>query len=136
DAGNYQLTATTATTTADITALAITGTITADAKIYDGTTSATIASRSLTGVIAPDVVAYTGGTATFADKHVGTAKTVTATGLSLAGAAGRNYTVNSTATTTASITARVLTGAATGLNRVYDGATTATGPASDDRVSG
>jgi len=84
DAGNYTVNST-ATATADITPLAITGSITASNKIYDATTAATIASHTLTGVLSGDVVSYTGGTATFANKNVGTAKTVTATGLSLTG---------------------------------------------------
>jgi len=93
-----------ADTTGVITPAALTGSITASDKVYDGTTAATIASRSLSGVIGSDSVIYAGGTATFADKNAGTGKTVTATGLSLAGADAGNYTVNTTATTTASIT--------------------------------
>ena len=38
--------------------------------------------RSLTGVVGSDVVTCTGGTATFANKNVGTGKTVTVTGIS------------------------------------------------------
>ncbi len=72
DAGNYQLSTTTATTTANITAASILiPSITADNKIYDGTTAATIATRTLTGVIGTDDVTLTGGTATFADPNVG-----------------------------------------------------------------
>jgi hypothetical protein len=68
DAGNYVVN-TTATTTADIAALGITGAITAADKVYDGTTTATIASRTLSGVIGGDVVSYVGGSATFADQN-------------------------------------------------------------------
>jgi hypothetical protein len=135
DAGNYTVNST-AATTADITALAITGSITASSKVYDGNTTATILTRSLSGVITPDVVSYTGGTATFSDKSVGTGKTVTATGLGLSGADAGNYTVNTTATTTADITARALTVTATGVNKVYDGTTAASVSLSDNRVSG
>ena len=135
-AGNYVLSSTSATTTADITALAITGSITASNKVYDGTTAATILTRTLTGVIAPDVVSYTGGTATFADKNVGTGKPVSATGLSLSGADAGNYTVNPTANTTADITARPLVVTATGVNKIYDGTASATVTFSDDRISG
>src|SRR5262249_48364183 len=133
DAGNYQLAATTAPTTASITAKSLTGTVTASNKVYDGTTTATIASRSLAGVVAGDTVSYVGGTATSATRNVGTGKTVTATGLSLSGADAGNYTVNSSATTTANITARTLTVSATGVNRVYDATTGATVSLSDDR---
>src|SRR5581483_6730776 len=45
DAGNYTVTAT-AGTTANITALTITGSVTADSKTYDATTAATIHSRT------------------------------------------------------------------------------------------
>jgi len=82
------------------------GSITAANKVDDGTTAATITSRTLTGVLPADLsnVSYVGGTATFADPFVGTGKTVTATGLSLSGSAASNYSVNTTATTTADIT--------------------------------
>jgi hypothetical protein len=79
DAGNYTVN-TTATNTADITAKALTGSITAANKTYDGNTSATILTRALSGVIGSEVVNYVGGTATFGDKNVGTGKTVTAHG--------------------------------------------------------
>jgi hypothetical protein len=135
DAGNYSFN-TTASASADISAATVTGSITADNKVYDGNTSATIASRSLTGVISPDDVELSGGTATFDTKHVGDAKTVTATGLSLSGADAGNYELASTsATALADITARTLTVSATGVNRVYDGTADATVTLSDDRVS-
>src|SRR5260221_14626655 len=60
DAGNYTVN-TTATTTANITVLAIIGSITAANKTYDGTTAATITGRSLTGAIVGDTVSYVGG---------------------------------------------------------------------------
>jgi trimeric autotransporter adhesin len=124
DAGNYTVN-TTATTTANITALAITGSITADNKIYNANTSATILTRTLAGVIAGDAVSYVGGTATFADKNVGTGKTVTGTGLSLNGIDAGNYTVNASATTTANITQLAIIGSITANNKVYDGNTSA-----------
>ena len=40
-AGNYTLASTTATTTANITAVTLTPTVTAANKVYDGTTAAT-----------------------------------------------------------------------------------------------
>src|SRR5439155_7677883 len=93
-------------------------------------------SRTLSGVFGSDDVSLGGGTATFADKNIGTAKTVTATGLNLSGAGAGNYTVNSTATTTADITARNLTLSATGADKIYDGTTAATVALSDNRLSG
>src|SRR5258707_4910309 len=109
DVGNYPNN-TTATTTANITALAISGSITAGNKVYDGNTGATILTRTLSGVVSGDTVNYVGGTATFADKNVGNGKTVTAIGLSLSGADAGNYTINTTATTTANITALAISG--------------------------
>ena len=125
DAGNYTVNSS-ATTTADITALGITGNITADNKVYDQTNTATILTRSLTGVLGTDVVSYSGGTATFSDKNVASGKTVSGSGLSLAGADAGNYTVNASATTTADITALGITGSITAGNKVYDATDLAT----------
>ncbi|MEK6751283.1 MAG: MBG domain-containing protein [Chloroflexota bacterium] len=141
DAGTYAVTADfTPTDTANYDSLtdasagnfvispkALTGSITADNKVYDGSDSATIATRSLTGVVAPDDVSYSGGTATFNNKHVGTGKTVSATGLSLSGADLGNYTVNSSATTTANITQRPISVTAATNTKTYDGTTNSTG---------
>src|SRR5207247_1605915 len=112
----------------DVTKATVTGSITASNKVYDGTTTATIATRSLSGVLGSDVVSLSGGTATFASKTVGAAKTVTATGLSLSGADAGNYQLASTtASTTADITAKTLTvSGVTANNKAYDGNTTAT----------
>jgi uncharacterized protein YjbI with pentapeptide repeats len=126
DAGNYNLQSVN-TTNASITALGITGSFTANNKVYDGTTSATVLSTSLSGVLAGDVgsVSLTGGTATFADKNVGNTKTVTLTGATLTGAASGNYTLTSVATDQANITALGITGNFTAANKVYDGNTVA-----------
>ncbi|TRZ76714.1 MAG: HYR domain-containing protein, partial [Bacteroidetes bacterium] len=91
-------------TTGVINPLAIVGSITAEDKEYDGKTNAVILIRSLTGVISGDMLSYVGGTANFDTPAAGTNKTVTATGLYLSGADALNYTVNTTATTTANIT--------------------------------
>src|SRR5262249_24975200 len=105
----------------------VTGGITANNKIYDGTTAATIASRALSGALAGDDVSLGGGAATSATKPVATAKTATATGLTLSGSTAGNYQLASTsANTTADITGRSLTVSATGVNKAYDGTTTAT----------
>ena len=126
DAGNYTLTPyTTPAANYTVGQLALMGAITADNKVYDGTTAATIASRSLAGVVGADDVSYAGGTASFADRNVGTGKAVTASGLALAGADAGNYTVNSTATTAADITARPITVTAATNTKVYDGTTSA-----------
>ena len=110
-----------------INQLGIIGGITANNKIYDATTAATIATRSLTGVIAGDTVNYTGGSATFNNKNVGTGKTVTGTGLGLTGADAGNYSVNTTAVTTADISKADISAVIgiTGNNKVYDATTVA-----------
>ena len=119
-ASNYALSATTATTTANITAATLTPAITATNKTYDGTASAAI-SCTLTGVVGSDVVTCS-GTGSFDSSAVGTGKTVTANGLSLSGAAASNYALSATsATTTANITAATLTPAITATNKTYDG---------------
>jgi hypothetical protein len=124
-AGNYALSVATATTTAAITAAVVAPAITAANKIYDGTTAATLASCIVTGTFGDDAVACT-GTAAFDTATVGVGKTVTATGLTLIGAAAGNYLLSSpTATTTADITAMV-TPVITAANKVYDGTTAAT----------
>ena len=106
----------------------VTGGITVSNKVYDRTTNASIATRTLTGVINSDVVNLSGGTASFADKNVGTGKTVMATGLSLTGANAGNYVLLSTsATNTANITQDGLTvSGVTANNKTYDGTTNAT----------
>jgi len=115
----------------------LTANITVSNKVYDGTTAATILTRTLTGVVGADDVTLTGGTATFATKTAGTAKTVTATGLTLSGTAAGNYVLSfTTTTTTADITPRTLNVSATAQNKTYDGTTAATVTLSDDRVSG
>ncbi len=127
-AGNYALSSgDTLSTTASITAKSVTGSFTANNKVYDGTNVATIATRALTGAVPGENVTLTGGTATFADKNVGTGKTVTGTGFTLGGADAGNYSLASTTpTTTANITAKSLTGSFTAANKVYDGTTAAT----------
>src|SRR5262249_24550527 len=108
-----------------VTPRALTGSIAATGKVYDGTTDASLSSRMLSGVVGSDDVSYVGGTASFADKHAGTGKTVTATGLGLAGADAGNYTVNDTATTDADITPKAITGGVTADSKTYDGGTAA-----------
>jgi subtilisin family serine protease len=114
----------------------LTGSITAGNKPYDGTTAANITSRTLEGVVSEDDVTYVGGTASFVDKNVANGKSVAATGLYLTGADAGNYSVNTTANTTADINPRQLTISAIASNKVYDGATTASVTLSDNRVAG
>src|SRR4029077_5681019 len=109
DATNYNSVPST-TVTINVLKRSVTPTITASNKRYGGPTAATIATRSLTGVFGTDDVSLTGGTATFDTKNVGTGKTVTATGLALAGTTAGNYVLSSTtASTIANITPVSLT---------------------------
>ena len=114
---NYTITVNTAPGT--ITPATLVGSITAANKQYDGNTTATISTRTLATPIGGDTVGYVGGTALFSDKNVADGKTVTGTGLSLAGADAANYTVNTTATTTANITPAPLTIQANNNTKVY-----------------
>jgi hypothetical protein len=124
DAGNYLLTTTTATTTANITPLAITVTATGTNKVYDATLNDPVTLAS-SGVLAGDVVSFSDTSATFGNKNVGTAKPVTVTGITALGPDAPDYSVNTTATTTATITPKEL-----GLNlqgqgtKLYDGTST------------
>jgi hypothetical protein len=111
--------------TLTVNPLDITGTFTADNKVYDGNNSATILTRSLVGVLVPDVVELTGGVATFDNEDAGIGKIVTMTGGTLAGADAINYNLTGVATTTADITPLGITGTFTAENKEYDGNTDA-----------
>ena len=104
-------------------------------KVYDGTTTAsvTLSDNRVTG----DVFTDGDTTASFADKNVGSAKTVSVAGISITGTDAANYTLASTTTTaSANITQRTLTVSATAQDKVYDGNSTANVALSDNRVAG
>ena len=128
DSGNYALTQ--PTTTANITAAGLTVTgITAANKVYDATTAATLTTTSaaLSGVLGSDVVTLDVSSAAgaFANKTVGTGKTVSVSGLTISGADSGNYSLTQP-TTTANVTAAALTvSGITANNKVYDSTTTA-----------
>jgi hypothetical protein len=106
DVGNY-LIAAGQTTTADIGKRAITVNATGTDRVYDGTRVDAV-SLATTGVLAGDTVAFT-GTGSFADKNVGSAKTVAVTGIAVSGDDAGNYSYNASANTTATITPATLT---------------------------
>ncbi|SFG45327.1 filamentous hemagglutinin family N-terminal domain-containing protein [Duganella sp. CF458] len=134
DAANYVLGASTATAAADITQRLLTVGVNASDKVYDGALAATVGYTD--NRVNGDALTISGNAA-FADKNVGAAKSVTATGLALSGTDAGNYALASpTAGTTASITARMLTVTASGNNKVYDRSQAATVNLSDDRVAG
>ena len=89
DAGNYVLASTTATTTANITPLHADGQRHRLNKVYDGTTTATVTLTD--NRVAGDVFTDADSSATFADKNVGTGKTVTVAGITITGTDAGNY---------------------------------------------
>ncbi len=128
DAGNYTLSQPSLAANITAAALNVTG-ITADNKAYDGTSAAVIhtGAAALTGKLGSDDVTLNtaGAIGTFADAQVGTAKTVSVSGLSISGADAGNYGLVEP-TTTADITPAGLT--VTGISasdKVYDGTTEA-----------
>jgi len=127
-------TVTTATAAGTITPAPLTVTVTALDKVYTSTTQAHVS--LLDNRLGTDDLSLTYMYATFADKNVGTAKTVTVNGLTINGGADAgNYTLgNTSATTTATITKATLTVTATGINKVYDGTAPATVTLLDNRL--
>jgi hypothetical protein len=117
-------------------ALTVTALVTdANNKVYDGTAAATL--QLSTNKFDNDVVTAVPSSAYFANKNVGTGKTITATGLSLTGADAANYSLSSTSTTsTGNITAKALSLSYAGVNKVYDSTAIATVTVTDDRVAG
>ena len=118
------------TTTLSVLPLVITPSVVVGSKTYDGTTVASILSSSLAGVIGGDNVSLgQSGTAVFANKHVGPAKPVTISGLSLTGSAAGNYRLSTASLSAAAdITSRSLVVAATPQDRKYDGTALSTVP--------
>ena len=139
---NYN-TLSTARSSVSVTPKALTMTITATDKVYDGSVNATI-SKSSADVISGDVVNLNNTTATFSDKNVARDangvidKTVTATGLTIDGTDANNYTLqNNTATATAKITPANLTiSGITAADKTYNGDATATVNVSAARFAG
>jgi filamentous hemagglutinin family protein len=141
DAGNYSLSTTSANTTASVTPrplgiIGLTGVSAVD-RAYDGTsvvavnvsTSGTVTPNP-TDLIAGDVVTITAPptgltTGTLVNKNVGSNKAVAVTGLTLGGADAPNYSVASTSGVTVNITPKSLTALYTGVDRSYDGSTSA-----------
>ncbi|SHN11545.1 YDG domain-containing protein, partial [Roseibium suaedae] len=127
DAGNYTI-ASTASTTATITPKTLTISASANDKVYDGTTSATGSFGSLSGLISGDLVSLDGSALfAFLTDGAGAGKAVNVTGIGLTGADAGNYTIASTASTTATITRKTLTVSASADDKIYDGTTSATG---------
>jgi hypothetical protein len=107
DRGNYEITDQTSTT-ADITTKPITiSGITASNKIYDRALNATVDITGASGWISGDTVTIN-ATGQFADKNVGTGKSVSLSS-TYGGADRNNYTITDQTTTTADITTKPIT---------------------------
>ena len=127
-AANYSI-STGQTTTANITAKALTATASASNKVYDGLTTATT-TLTFSGLVGSETLGQTVAS-TFSDKNVATGKTVTVNSITLAdgsnGGLAANYTISTGQTTTANITVKSLTvSGITASNKTYDSTTSAT----------
>ena len=138
-ASNYSLHLTGQTIGSTITAKALTITgMAATSRVYNGDTVAALTGGTLDTGITGEALSFTGQTGAFADKNVGTGKTVTVTGTALGDGTGglaSNYSLIQPTVTAANITARALSISATGSNRVYDGLTTDAVTLADNRVT-
>lgn len=105
----------------------ITGAAVESTKEYDGTTSSEITdSGTLSWKGTDDDVSISRGTAAYADKNAGTAKTVTFTGFALNGGDKNNYNLTAQpAEVQADISKKELTVSVTVYDKVYDGTNTA-----------
>ncbi len=112
--------------------------LSANNKVYDGTTTTSVSgSASLQGggstsgdgkAMSGDTVSVSGtATGAFADRHAGTGKSVTLSGLTLAGGDAGNYTI-SAGSVTADITPKALdaSGLSVAASRAYNGGLSAT----------
>jgi hypothetical protein len=97
ESGNYSANAT-AVTTANITTKPLTVTAAGVNKVYDGTTAATVTLSD--DRFAGDVFTDSYANAAFSDPNVGTGKTVTVNGISIAGTDAGNYALSDTSVTT------------------------------------
>ena len=132
DAGNYVLNGNAGSTTADITARTLNVSFNGINKTYDGTTGAQVTFGD--DRIQGDVLTVAGNAA-FGNKKAGTGKAVHVTNVALSGGDAGNYVLRGNAgTTTADIAARILNVSFNGVNKTYDGTTSATVSASANGV--
>ena len=109
-------------------------------KMYDTTNTATLAAGnySLSNVYSADVLGISNTAGTYDDKHVGTLKSVSVTGLVLTGATAANYQLASSSVSgnVGTVTAAPLTVSAAGISKTYDGNANALVTLSDNRLAG
>ena len=114
-------------TNGTITALSLTVSATGVNKVYDGTAAATVTLSLSNNVVSGDDVTANYASASFANKNVGTGKAVSVSGITLSGDDAGNYTSNTTASTSANITAAADDVTASSDNKTYDGTTSSSG---------
>lgn len=136
-AGNYTLAG--ETLSGDILKKSITIDALGVGKTYDGTTAIGVVLSS-TGLVSGDMVSFD-GLGQLADKNAGDDKAVTVSNITASGTAAGNYSFASTAGTIADVAKKTITVSASGIDKVYDGSTTAsvllsgTGLVAGDHVS-
>ncbi len=135
DSGNYLLASTGITTSAAISQRVLLISISALDKVYDGQVTAQVSTSD--NRVTGDVLTVSPMFTSFADKNAGTGKIVTAIGFDLSGQDARNYGLaQSVASTTATITPRLVTPTAVASNKVYDGSTAASVTLTSDALAG
>ncbi|AWB66614.1 hypothetical protein C2869_09305 [Saccharobesus litoralis] len=136
DSANYDVTATTATTTANISQRDLDLSLSAQSKTYDGNTLATVDLVSDNRVAGDDLGFDI--SASFANKNAALDKAVSLSAVNLNGQDAPNYRVASfTTDLSATIHKRDLTLAASATDKVYDGNTNVNAViSSDDRIAG
>ncbi len=141
-ASNYTFSGGTQTANITTANLNITG-VTAANKVYNATAVATLSGGSVTPLGSDAVtLATAGATGSFADKNVGTGKTVTASGYTISGTDAANYALVQPTGLVANITTAPLTITAALNTKTYDGGVSAaatptvTGLLGSDMVTG
>lgn len=122
-AGNYSLIGGVDRVT--ISPFALTVTATGVDKTYDATRAATVVLGS-TGIFSGDDLSLGYTSALFGDKNAGTGKPISVSGIAATGGDAGNYTVNTTASATAKISPKDITGSIVAESRTYDTTTGAT----------
>ncbi len=101
--------------------------VSASSKVYDSTASVSLVGAPTVSALGADAISVSGGSGSFADKNVGTGKSVTVSGYTLSGTYAGNYSLSQPTGLTASITpASIVVNGVAASNKVYDGATSAT----------
>jgi hypothetical protein len=129
DKDNYSVHSFTVSTTAEIRPIALTWSLDASNKTYDGSRDAGVVVADITDDrLAGDTFTMTFSSDLFDTADIGTNKTVTVSGLSISGGDSGNYTYSPSVTDQADITARTIavTGTFSAASKVYDGGTAAT----------